>query len=51
MCYCPICKKHCSAGVTEGQTQCEFWDIINGDCRIRKCLELFQKWLEKEAKP
>lgn len=30
--------------------ECEFWSDKDGDCRIRKCLELLQKVLEAVVK-
>lgn len=49
MCYCPICDNYCVSGVIiSGQPPCEFWNDKEGDCRIRKWLELQQRKLELE---
>lgn len=49
MCFCPICKEHCTNGVVKGQSECEFWNPQENDCRIRKCLELWQKSMEAQS--
>jgi len=50
MCYCPIYGQHCDSGVVKGEVACEFWDEKEGDCRIRRCVELFVKIAQKLLK-
>jgi hypothetical protein len=50
-CFCPLAKEHCTSGRVESRPndECEFWNAVKGDCRIRKVLEILEEKLEKEA--